>query len=193
MPSISDSNTDQELSSIRAKIIDKTYALRENENKNCKAKHWSTFRSVLDEQGKTLKDIYACSKSNCSLVIKANLASDGTGKLKRHYIRCNREDLNVINGIESYFDKTYRPPPAKRFKKEHKHVVNDAALSFVVNDMRPVDSVTKSGLVTLLAVFTQIGSTYGKMSSDEVLDILPSRFSVSSITKLHRALGLTTL
>lgn len=117
MPSVSDSNTDQELLSIRAKIIEKTYSLRENENKNCRGQHWSTFRSVFNEEGKILKDIYACSTINCSFVIKANLTTEGTGKLKRHYIRCNREGRN---GIETYFDKAYRPPAAKRFKKEHR-------------------------------------------------------------------------
>lgn len=169
-------STDFELSTIRAKIIEKTYELRANENKNCKGKHWTTFRRVFDEEKKIVKDVYACSIANCLHVIKSNLTVDGTGKLKRHYISCNRADRI---GIDSYFEKEFRPPAAKRFKEEHKHAVNDAAVSFVVNDMRPVDAVTKSGLVTLLAVFTQIGNVYGKMDTNGVLSLLPSRFSVS--------------
>lgn len=165
------------MSTIRKKIVEKTYELRVNENKNCKGKHWTTFRIVFDEEGNIVKDVYACSLVNCFHVIRSNLTVEGTGKLKRHYTRCNHSDRI---GIDSYFEKEYRPPVAKRFKQEHKHAVNDAAVSFVVNDMRPVDAVTKSGLVTLLAVFTQIGNLYGKMDAEGVLSILPSRFSVSS-------------
>lgn len=58
--------------------------------------------------------------------------------------------------------------------------MNDAAVAFVVNDLRPVDAVTKPGLLTLLAVFTQIGAAYGKMEPEDVLNVLPSRFTVSS-------------
>lgn len=173
---IADSDTDSELSAIRIKIIDKTYKLRENENKNCKGKHWTIFRTIFDEEEQIIKNVYACCMANCFLVIRSNLAIEGTGKLKRHYTHCNRSERI---GIESYFDKRFRPPEAKRIKRNHKHAVNDAAVSFVVNDMRPVDAVTKPGLVSLLSMFTQIGAAYGQMSSDDILNLLPSRYSVS--------------
>lgn len=92
------------------------------------------------------------------------------------YSRCNHTERV---GIDSFFDKEYRPPLAKKIKLHHKSAVSDAAVSFVVNDMRPVDAVTKTGLVTLLAVFSQIGSHYGRMEKEDILRLLPSRFSVS--------------
>lgn len=172
---VADSDTDRELSTIRKKIIDKTYELRENVNKNCKGKHWKTFRNVFDEEGEIVKNVYACCTANCFYVIKSNLATDGTGKLRRHYMGCNRADRI---GIEPYFDKEFLPP-AKRIKRDHKLAVNNAAVSFVVNDMRPVDAVTKPGLVSLLATFTQIGAAYGQMNTEDILNLLPSRHSVS--------------
>lgn len=164
---------------IRENILDGTYNLVMHGLKTCKGNHWNTIRCVVDEEGERIKNTYACSVTNCSAVFISNLSTEGTGKLSRHHKKCNRNTENVNNTIDSYFDKEFTTPSAKRIKKEHKSIINDAAVSFVVNDLRPVEAVTKPGLVTLLAVFTQIGAAYGKMNSADVLRILPSRFSVS--------------
>lgn len=168
-----------DIGAIKKRIKEGTYTLRENETKNASGAHWNTMRVVFDEDGNRVQDIYACSMVNCSEVVRTNLSKDGTGKLKRHYTRCNNSDRI---GINSFFDREYTPPPTKKFKTHHKVSVNEAAVSFVVNDMRPVDSVTKTGLVTLLTVFTQIGAHYGKMDQSDVLQLLPSRFTVSYTT-----------
>lgn len=176
MPPV-DAKLENELKRIKECIIRKTYSLKDNETKNCKGKHWNTIRCVVDEHGEKVKNTYACSMDNCREVFISNLAIEGTGKLRRHYQKCNH---STRIGIESFFDKEYRPPSAKRIKKCDKTNVNDAAVAFVVKDLRPVDAVTKPGLLTLLAVFTQIGAAYGKMEPEDVLDVLPSRFTVSS-------------
>lgn len=172
-----DEGMEAELKTIKENIIHGIYSLRENDTKNCKAKHWTTIRCVVNEENERIKNTYACSMTNCFQVFISNLAIEGTGKLRRHYQKCNHSERI---GIDSFFEKEFRPPAAKRMKKHHKTNINDAAVSFVVNDLRPVDAVTKPGLITLLAVFTQIGVAYGKMGPEEVLKILPSRFSVSS-------------
>lgn len=123
-----------------------------------------------------IPDVYAC--ISCSRILKSNLSKDGTGKLSRHFKSCDRSSY----GFDSYFDRECMPSAAKKIKAEHKKAVNDAAVSFVVNDMRPIDAVTKKGLIQLLAVFTWMGAHYGKMNEDEVLNMLPSRFSVSFST-----------
>lgn len=160
---------------IKSKILDGVYQLRENDKKICKAKYWRTIRIILDEKGQILEHVYCCSVPNCFLVISTNLCKDGTGKLSRHYKNC---DASQRIGIESFFNKEFRPPAAKKIKVEHKTKVNEAALSFVVCDLRPTDSVTKPGMVSLLSTFTEIGACYGSMTSDDITNILPSRFSV---------------
>lgn len=167
---------DIELEEIKKNIKEGRYTLRENDTKNASGAHWNTMRVVFNDDDNRMQNIYACSVANCNEVIPTNLTKDGTGKLKRHYMRCNHSERI---GIDSFFDKEYQPQPSKKFKSHHKISVNEAAVSFVVNDMRPVDAVTKIGLVTLLSVFTQIGAHYGKLDNPSVLKLLPSRFTVS--------------
>lgn len=171
-----------ELRRIKECIVQRTYSLKENELKNCKGKHWNTIRCVANKDGEKIKNTYACSIVNCFQVFILNLAVDGTGKVRRHNQNCNHSPRI---GIESYFDKEYRPPPAKKMNQSHKTNVSDAAVAFVVYDLRPVDAVTKPGLLTLLAVFTQIGAVYGQMEPGDVLNVLLSRFTVSSDINIH--------
>lgn len=69
-----------------------------------------------------------------------------------------------------------------KLRCHHKQDVKNAVVKFIVNDMRPVDAVTKIGLVNLLALFTQLGAHYGQMNCTDVAKLLPSRFTVSNIT-----------
>lgn len=169
-------DADRELIEIQNKIAEGVYVLRENDTKNCKGKHWTTFRIIVREDGGRLPNLYACSAVNCLSVVRTNLTKDGTGKLSRHYRTCKSSERI---GVDSYFEREFRPPAAKRIKTHHREAVNNAAVSFVITDMRPADAVTKNGLVELLSVFTQIGSHYGSMAKEDVMNLLPSRFSVS--------------
>lgn len=166
---------DTELESIKKFIKEGTYHLRENDTKNASGAHWNTMRVVFDEEGNRVQNTYACSMANCNEVIRTNLSKDGTGKLKRHYSRCNHSERI---GISSFFDKQYKPPTSKKIKSHHKTAVSEAAVAFVVNDMQTVQSVNKCGLITLLAAFTQIGSHYGTMEKSDVLRLMPSRHTV---------------
>lgn len=129
---------------------------------------------------KKITDTYACDLNNCFEVFVVNLATKRTGKLRRHHEKCHHSDRI---GIESHFLRELRPPAAKRVKKDHKFNVNDACVSFVAKDLRPFEAITKSGLVTLLSVFTHIGAVYGKMEPEAVLNLLLSRRSVSLISE----------
>lgn len=164
------------LEEVKNRIKEGSYTLQGHEAKNAIGAHWNTIRLVFDEEAKRIPDLYACSMTFCNEIIRTNLTKDGTGKLKRHYLRCNQSDRI---GVNAAFDNEYQRPSSKKFKSHHKSSVNEAAVSFVVNDMRPIDSVTKVGMVTLLSVFTQIGQFYGKMEKHEVLQLLPSRYTVS--------------
>lgn len=170
----------ENLESVRQKIINGTYKLLENCKKNSSGKHWRTFRLILGENNVPLKHLYTCTNGDCFRVINTNLSKDGTGKLNRHYTSCNNADRR----IDSIFEREFRPSAAKKLKLKHKAVVNEAAVSFVVNYLRPIDAVTKSGMITLLAVFTLIGSIYGRMNFESILQILPSRFSVYDFCNL---------
>lgn len=167
---------EEELESIKKFIKEGRYELRKNETRNASGAHWNTIRVVFDDAGNRVQNVFACSMANCGAVIRTNLSKDGTGKLKRHYTRCNHSERI---GIDSFFDREYRPPPSKKFKSVHKISVSEAVVSCAVNDMRSFDAFTKVGMVTLLAVFTQIGAHYGKMGESEILRLLPSRFTVS--------------
>lgn len=162
---------------VRECIIKGVYTLIDNQTKGCTGKHWSTIKCVVGDDGEKIKDTYACSLGNCFKVFQTCLKTCGTGKLTRHYKQCNRSS---DFGIDSFFDKEFTPPSAKKIRTVHKTSVSDAAVSFVVNDLRPVDAVTKTGILTLLAAFTQIGAVYGKMEPEDILNVLPSRFTVSS-------------
>lgn len=165
-----------EIVQIKDKIKNSVFQLRENDVKNCKAKHWRTFRIILNENGEKLNNFYCCSEPNCFEVIKTNLAKDGTGKLNRHYRNCNGTQRI---GIESFFEREFRPTAAKKIKIDHKTAVDNAAVNFVITDMKPVDSINKPGLLSLLAIFTMIGAQYGKMNIDAVNEIMPNRCTVS--------------
>lgn len=175
--------SENELDEIRNRIRDGVYSLRENETKNASGAHWNTIRVVFDEEGNRLPNVFACSMNFCNEVFRTNLSKDGTGKLKRHYARCNHSERL---GINSVYDKEYQPPLVKKFKSHHKTSVNEAAVSFVVDDMRPVESVTKSGMVKLLSAFTHVGANYGPLDTSDILRLLSSRFSVSWRSSLQK-------
>lgn len=122
---------------IKEKLKDGTYSLIMHGLKTCKGNHWNTIRCVVDEEGVKIKNTYACSVTNCSAVFISNLSIEGTGKLSRHHKKCNRDKYNDINSIDSYFDKESTMQSAKRIKRDHISEINDAAVSFVVNDLRP--------------------------------------------------------
>lgn len=167
---------DTELASIKEKIKDGIFNLRANDTKNATGAHWSTIRVVFDDEGNRVPNIFACSMANCYEVIKSNLSKDGTGKLKRHYLRCN---LSERIGIDSFFDKEYRAPPAKKFKLHHKAAVSEAAAAYLVNDMRPMDSLGKPGMIQWITFLSTIFAHYGSMTATDVERLLPSRITVS--------------
>lgn len=141
------------VSAAQAKVKEGSFQLRENDGKNCKAKHWRHFRIVIDENGEQLPHMYCCSAPNCYRIINSNLAKDKPGKLSRRYKSCQHSDRI---GIKNYFDKECTPPVAKKIKLEHKTAVDKSAVFYVVADMKPLDSIAKPGLISLLSKFTAL-------------------------------------
>lgn len=164
---------DAELRLIRDKIEEGVYTSKPNESKRCSGIHWDTFHKVFDENSILMRNLYACLK--CPIIIRSDLNRDGTGKLRCHHKQCGQSGPTIT----SFFAPEYREPQAKKFKTNHKTEVKNAVVKFVVNDMRPVDAITKIGLVNLLSLFTQLGAHYGQMNCEDVAKLLPSRFTVS--------------
>lgn len=73
----------------------------------------------------------------------------------------------------------------KKLRIDHKQGIKDAAVVFIVKDMRPFDAIKKVGLVNLMAKFTEIGAVYSKMSFEDVLNLLPSRQTVSVFNVIY--------
>lgn len=169
-------NMDSELRAIREKIDDGIFTMKVNDGKRCSGNHWNTFRKVFDEGSVMLRNMYACSK--CPLIIRSDLNKEGTAKLRCHHKQCGHSGPTIA----SFFAPEFREPQVKKFKQGHKQDVKNAVVKFIVNDMRPVDAVTKIGLVNLLALFTQLCAHYGQMNCTDVAKLLPSRFTVSNIT-----------
>lgn len=169
-------NMDADLREIREKIDNGTYTARANESKRCSGNHWNIFWKVFDQNHILLRNVYACVK--CPIIIRSDLNKEGTGKLRCHHKQCGHSGPTIA----SFFAPEFREPQAKKFKTNHKKDVKDAVVKFVVNDVRPVDAITKIGLINLLALFTQLGAHYGQMNNEDIVKLLPSRYTVSIAT-----------
>lgn len=147
-----------QLKEIKAKISQGVNNLILNDSKNCVGEHWTTIYCVTDQDGNKIKNAYTCIRTNCKEVMLSNLKTEGTGRLKRHHVKCNNNKRIGTESIERNFEKNSSLSAAKRIKKNHKTNVNDALVAFIVNDLRPVDAAGEQGMLQLLSAFTQIGA-----------------------------------
>lgn len=102
--------------------------------------------------------------------------NSGTTTLRRHWCVASIVDKAVANTpkITSMYSKRSLNVSATDRKKIKKGV-----LSFIVNDIRPMYSITGFGLRELLSIFTYIGSIYGMLDADAVKEILPCPSTVT--------------
>lgn len=102
---------------------------------------------------------------------------DGTTRIVRHKKEHeeNSNDNANNNSIRSHFVRTNK----RIFSENDKNDVKKAATEFVVRDTRPFHALKGDGLIQLLVMFSVIGAKYGKLSDEEVIDILPSPTTVN--------------
>lgn len=137
---------------------------------------WSSIRLIYDECDQLLKDYYICEK--CYKIFYLKLRDSGQ-TLKRHVEICPGE----VAGVSKHFVKKYpADQPHKRTKitVEDRLKMRDAAVGYVVNDMRPISSVNGNGMMSLMSACTFIGSKYGFFDEEAIseMKIVPSRQTV---------------
>lgn len=112
-----DHPVDNPLKELKANISQGLYKSALNDSKNCVGKHWTTIYCIVDQNGSKIKDAYICVRPNCKELILTNLKTEGTGKLRRHYEKCNNSKRIGIEPIDAYFEKEFNSSAAKRIKK----------------------------------------------------------------------------
>lgn len=157
------------------------YTVREPEDRNKYSQQttWSLFRLIFDEDEKQIEDHYFCSR--CRTIYNLKLSQSGQS-LKRHAEKCK-----VPSIITDFFVPEMQPAKRSKIIKEDKALVREAAIKFVVKDMRPVSSVNGEGMTALLSRMTYIGAKYGHISEESMLQtkLIPSRQSVRNSFRIR--------
>lgn len=133
---------------------------------------WSLMRLIYDETDEILPDYFFCSK--CAKIYNLKLCN--TGKtLKRHVEKCTLREQ-----ITDHFVPELRQPTTKKIKLLDKQLVKDAAMKFIIRDMRPISAIEGDGLRTLISKCTYIGAKYGHLTPEAIENtkLLPSRQTV---------------
>lgn len=168
-------HTGNDFPEIAQKIRSGDYTARSPKDKKYSSNvTWSLIQLIFDEQHNRLIDFFYCSK--CHAVFNLNLWDSGQC-LTRHVNICSAASPSVSD----YFVPEYHPEKRRKFKEDDKLLVREAALAFVIKDMRPINSLSGEGIASLLSRMTYIGSKYGFISEEDMLKtkLIPSRQTVS--------------
>lgn len=123
------------------------------------AETWKKWRMIFDEAGELLKNFYYC--ETCSAIYNLNVSNSGKC-LKVHTMECVAIAKDETR-IDNHFSAIYNPSKKINISTEHRRKVTQAAMNFVVKDMRPISSINGNGLNQLLSAMTAIGAKYGEM------------------------------
>lgn len=163
---------------IESKIRSGEYTCRlPADTKKHKATTWKTMRYVYDECEQIIPDFYFCSK--CQMIF--NLILRDSGKCLKLHVDNNCYGREA--GIDAFFAPEYQPVKKRKIAVDDKMSVRDAAIAFVVQDMRPINSLNGEGMTSLLSKMTFIGAKYGALTEEAIaeLKIIPSRQTVSAL------------
>lgn len=137
---------------------------------------WKTMRLVFDEEENQVQDFFYCSK--CHKIFNLSLRNSGQC-LKRHVEKaCNPI---AAGGIDEFFVREFDAAKKKKISKDDKMMIRNAAVEYIIKDMRPVCSLSGDGLRTLLSKMTYIGNKYGHVPEEalDTIKLIPSRQTVS--------------
>lgn len=141
-------------------------------------KTWTKWRQIFDEAEVLIKDFYFC--IGCEAIYNIDIKNSGRC-LKNHVDECFGKDDTRANKIDEHFGQVFHPSKRRKISKEDKLTVKEAAIKYIVCDMRPILSIKGNGLKSLIATMTNIGAKYGAMSESDIDDcnLIPSRATVS--------------
>lgn len=178
-------HTGKEFPDIKRKIHSGDYTVRVPTDKK-KYTHettWKLMRLIFDDEDKQLPDFFFCSK--CNDIFNLSLRNSGQC-LARHVKAC----MVANPSVSEFYTAEFQPAKRKKIKYEDKILVREAAMSFVIQDMRPISSLGGDGIANLLSRMTYIGSKYGHISEEDLptTKLIPSRQTVScnSVVKTVR-------
>lgn len=114
--------------------------------------------------------------------------------LKTHALECVGSEGTDNNRINQHFTPIFQPKKRRKITLEDKLEVKEAAISFVVSDLRPISAVNGTGLANLLSKMTKIGAKYGEMTEEDLEQcrIVPSRQSVRKCYSHRKILAYRT-
>lgn len=163
---------------IEEKIRSGEYNVRAaaGRSKNTCSVTWTQMRYIFDEEDNEIANHFYCAK--CHLIF--NLIWRNSGQVLKRHVESQCPGEAAANNIPNYFVPEYQPAKKRKIVSADKMKVREAALGFVVRDMRPVSAVNGIGLTGLLAVMTMIGAKYGQLSEAaiESMRLVPSRHTV---------------
>lgn len=135
---------------------------------------WKVMRLIYDADHEMLPDYFYC--SCCGKVFHLKL-SNNSKTLKNHALKCSGPASTPV--ITDHF--LMQPPPNKKLKLSDRAIVKNAAMEFIIRDVRPVSSICGDGLRQLASCMTYIGAAYGHLTPEMIgkMNILPSRPTVS--------------
>lgn len=161
---------------IEAKIRTGEFTCRlPPDSKKHTATTWKTMRYIYDECEQIVPDYYFCTK--CHIIFNLTLRDSGKC-LKSHVDKnCNGRAA----GIDAFFVPEYQPSKKRKITADDKVSVRDAAVAYVIKDMRPISSLGGDGIMTLMSKMTFIGAKYGALTEKAIAEIklVPSRQTVS--------------
>lgn len=166
---------------IESKIRSGEYTCRlPADPKKHKATTWKSIRYIYDEADQILPDFYFCSK--CHIIFNLKLRDSGKS-LKSHV---DNNCFGRAASIDAFFVPEYQPAKKRRISTDDKKSVRDAAVGFVVQDMRPISAVNGEGITELMSIMTFIGAKYGSLSKEAIaeLKLIPSRQTVGILLNL---------
>lgn len=137
---------------------------------------WTKWRLIYDESNEQIRDHFYC--SSCSKIYNLSLATSGRC-LKTHALECVGpldDDNRIDNRIDKHF--TQMKKQGRKMTADDKLAIKEAALKFVIIDLRPISAINGDGLAELISTMTYMGAKYGGMTVADVKDVIPSRQTV---------------
>lgn len=161
---------------IESKIRSGEYTCRiPTDVKKHKATTWKTMKYIYDECEQIIPDFFFCSK--CHIIF--NLKLRDSGKTLKSHVDNNCHGQTA--GIDAYFAPEYQPAKFRKITVSDKVSVRDAAVGFVIQDMRPISSLNGESMTSFISKMTFIGAKYGFLTEEAIteLKLVPSRQTVS--------------
>lgn len=141
-----------------------------DKNSRSSSNVWEVFQSIIDETTEPKRIVSNFVKcSCCSQFLTYN--GQTTTVLLRHMSKCGNHQPSILKFLVSKKSIT--------FKEIDIASVREAAMKFVVKDLRPFYAIEGDGLNELCKTMLQLGQKYPTMSDHDFANIMPSRTTVA--------------